>query len=368
MSNVQQSQFKINANVVGITLIAWILVGMFHSFSRYRDVISYGSKVEFGFIEALGYVMSYSTWALVTLFLLHTFRKLAFPFSRSTLAIIFVATLVIWLPLYISIDYTITTLLLDKPISDLISKLQNTSFSTIFFYSVVFAFTYATCLGIFLSVKNRQTMERALTLEKQQTQAQLQLAEQNISLMQSQLSPHFLFNCLGAISSLARDEHSSKIVDAVAKLGNLLRFSIGNAGQKYILLSEELQFLQDYIELQKLRFEHKFSYQLKTENLSDNLMCPPFLLQPLAENAFVHAVELAQSPIQIFIHVVQTDSMLAISVINSKSSQSKVSDHEGTGLQNLKARLNYLYKDAYHIDIAEHPTSFEICINIPSKR
>ena len=108
-------------------------------------------------------------------------------------------------------------------------------------------------MGAVLMQNTNNIKQANLALERKQHETALLLAVQKMQIMQSQLSPHFLFNCLGAISGLARQGDKDTLVEAVAKVGNLLRFTINNASENWISLDEEIGFCEDYLSLQHLR-------------------------------------------------------------------------------------------------------------------
>ncbi|MFK8014059.1 MAG: sensor histidine kinase [Gammaproteobacteria bacterium] len=241
----------------------------------------------------------------------------------------------------------------------------------IFFYGVVYALTFALCVGLVLSARARQAQLVNTELERQTARATLELAEQQMQLMQSQLSPHFLFNALGAISYLARRVERDSLVEAVAQLGGMLRFTIANASQRTIPLLDELQFSKDYVALQRLRFGERFDCIFVQDANLESTPCVPFSLQPMLENVFQHVVEQTTEPpdgierdnISIHVSIESSNSRVRFRVHNTRiadQSGSTPAMGHGTGMKNLKTRLEHVYGSDYSLAIEESATDFQV--------
>jgi LytS/YehU family sensor histidine kinase len=248
-----------------------------------------------------------------------------------------------------------------------------TSGSVIFFYAVVYALTFTICLGVAFSNQARTAEQRTLELQRQKAQTALELSEQRMQTMQSQLSPHFLFNCLSSISFLARQAERDRLVAAIAKLGSLLRFTIENAAQPRIPLVEEVRFVEDYIGLQSLRFGERFQWTLVTDIEASSPVCPPFSIQPLVENVFRHAVERftdeSQSdPVRIELTVIADASSVEIRVCNTRTSdadQQTVTAGFGIGEKNLETRLKHTYGAGYSLESFKSGKAFCVELRFP---
>jgi len=186
-----------------------------------------------------------------------------------------------------------------------------------------------------------------------------------MQLLQSQLSPHFLFNSLSAISGLARKNDKEAIITAVAQVGGLLRFTISNAKSPLILLIEELKFAEDYIALQSLRFASRFTFSQKVEEFDQRSLCPPFFIQPLLENVFTHAVETSEHHIDLYFDLIQKNGQITITVNNSQPLKSVGSVSMGSALENLRTRLQILYATDFSLNVKETAKHFLVTIVIP---
>lgn len=344
---------------------AWAGVALGHALSQYSDIVKYGWDVKFTYVETIAFVVTYSQWVVITLVLLRFLRSFAYPFSYWAVGTLFLAGLVCWLPFYFASEYALSTLISDQKLADIGEQLANTRGSVIFFYVLVYCLTFAACLGIVFADKTRKADKLNASLLQQKTETELLLSDERMKLMQSQLSPHVLFNCLGSISALARDGDRTALIEAVAMVGNLLRFTILNSPVNTIALYDELAFVKDYIALQSLRFEERFSYESDIGEVDDDIMCPPFTLQPLLENAFRHAVDTTEEKVRICMSVKQSNGKVRFQVHNTVPEYVKSTRSTGTGLDNLRKRLQHLYEDDFSFDIHAQDGQFRVDLSIP---
>lgn len=348
--------------------LAWSGIGFLHALSQYTDMVKYNAPMDKVWTNSALLILSYAQWIIITLVLLWFMKRLVFPFSYRSVIVLFVTGLFCWIPFYFALDAGISTIIEDQSFNDWVSKLLNFGGSTIFFYSVLYGFTFAVCLGVVLSEKTTHAQKINADLVQKQTESALLLSEQKMQLIQLQLSPHFLFNCMGAISGLARQHSRTILIQAIAKVGDLLRYTIENSSSKAITLDEELIFLHNYIELQQLRFEDRFICSFSIDDFNNDIMCPPFTLQLLLENVFRHAVELTEEQVHIDVSVRQNEHDVRVNVRNTHSSYSKESKSMGIGLDNLKARLTHLYGDNFVFEFNVTKTQFEVLLTLPKEQ
>jgi len=176
-----------------------------------------------------------------------------------------------------------------------------------------------------------------------------------LAFLKSQINPHFLFNSLNNIYSLAYQK-SDKTPEAVLKLSEIMRYMLYESNENTVKLDDEIRYLENYIELQKLRFKDK-TY-IKFEKVGDtyNKKITPLVLISFVENAFKHGLATDQeNPITITLKV--TLDKLFFQVINKKSNQNK-DDTGGIGLQNVKRRLDLLYKGEYRLHIEDNDARY----------
>jgi sensor histidine kinase YesM len=202
----------------------------------------------------------------------------------------------------------------------------------------------------------RQLKEAAqkLRIEKQ---------EAELNYLKSQTNPHFLFNTLNNIYSLARDK-SDLAPESILRLSKILRFMLYEAGGTYIAIEQELKIINDYIELEKLRYDESlhitFNYDI--EDLKQAL--PPLLLIPIIENAFKHGVSETRNEPFVDIHLSIKNRQLALTVKNSTEDLPKErSIKESIGLSNLRRQLQLLYTD-YELEVQQADFTFTTRLKI----
>jgi two-component system LytT family sensor kinase len=209
--------------------------------------------------------------------------------------------------------------------------------------------------------KFREREVRAAQLRSQLTQAQLQS-------LKMQLHPHFLFNTFNTISSLMH----KNVDDAdrvLARLGDLLRYSLHNVGVQEVTLREEIDFLQRYLEIEQTRFEDRLRVRISVEPEVLDCKVPNLILQPLVENAIRYAVAPRARGGSIEISARQVIGSLKISVVDDGPGLPEgynIPDHEGVGLRNSRERLEQLYGENHRFILSNRsPKGLEVAIVIP---
>ena len=198
-----------------------------------------------------------------------------------------------------------------------------------------------------------------------QTAQQLQIEKKTAELnyLKSQTNPHFLFNTLNNIYSLARDK-SDLAPESIMRLSKLLRYMLYETGGPYIAIEQELKIITDYIALERLRYDDtlRVNFNYDVEDMRQSL--PPLLLIPLVENAFKHGV--AETPNQPFvdIHLSVSKGKLAFLVRNSAEGLAVNGViKENIGLTNLRRQVELLYSD-YDIELQQQPNEFSATLKI----
>ena len=202
-------------------------------------------------------------------------------------------------------------------------------------YSVGSVFFFGIIRHIYNYIKLKQATQQ-LRIEKQQAE---------LNYLKSQTNPHFLFNTLNNIYSLARDK-SDLAPESILRLSKILRFMLYETGGAYIAIEQELKIISDYIALEKLRYDESlhvnFNYDI--EDMKQAL--PPLLLIPLVENAFKHGVSETRTQPFVDIHLSVKYRQLTFVVKNSTEAFSGEGNvKENIGLSNLRRQLELLYKE-----------------------
>lgn len=138
--------------------------------------------------------------------------------------------------------------------------------------------------GIVFLIYNRNQLKKTLTLQKE-------LAEYEQKALHLQMNPHFVFNCLGSISSFIVQNGTDSAIKYLAKFSKLMRLTLEYSKESLIPIDKEIESLQNYLELEQLRFNNKFNFTIsKSNEIEDDVVLPPLLIQPFVENAIIHGV------------------------------------------------------------------------------
>jgi two-component system LytT family sensor kinase len=191
--------------------------------------------------------------------------------------------------------------------------------------------------------------------ERVQRNLESEKKEMELQFLKSQLNPHFLFNSLNNIYSLAYQK-SDKTADAILKLSEIMRYMIYESNDSWVSLSKEIEYVQSYIELQKLRFRDGAAVELSLNGEIDNQQIVPLILISFVENAFKHGV--ANDPKDpIKINIIANQKILHFSVTNKKNKHNK-DEVGGVGLNNVERRLQLLYPERYKLNIVNSATHY----------
>ncbi len=191
--------------------------------------------------------------------------------------------------------------------------------------------------------------------ERIQRNLESEKKDMELQFLKSQLNPHFLFNSLNNIYSLAYQK-SEKTADAILKLSEIMRYMIYESNDSWVALSKEVDYLESYIELQKLRFKDGASVELTMQGEIDEQRIVPLILISFVENAFKHGVANdPEDPIRI--QIIANKKILHFSITNKKNKTNKDA-MGGVGLNNVERRLQLLYPDRYKLNIVNSATHY----------
>ena len=194
--------------------------------------------------------------------------------------------------------------------------------------------------------------------------------EAQLKMLRYQLNPHFLFNTLNAISTLVLEKDTELANRMVTKLSSFLRYSLDNDPMQKITLEQELQALQLYLDIEKVRFEERLSLQLDIDGPAKEALIPSLLLQPLIENAIKYGIALAEGGghLSISAKVFAGDLLMEVSDDGPGCElvDNNIPDAKGVGLRNTRERLATLYGSEHSVRLSQtQPHGLTICIRIP---
>lgn len=232
------------------------------------------------------------------------------------------------------------------------------------FYNYFFQVMTAAFVFVFFKLFKDQfeIQKRTLALEKEK-------AETELKLLKTQLNPHFLFNTLNNIYSLSFTS-SPATSQSIARLGDILDHILYRCNGQYVPLKAEIALVNNYIELEKLRYDERLTVNFKTE-VSHDVDIAPLILLSLVENAFKHgASDDAGAPV-INIELFANDENLTFKVSNSVAIQNNVHNNTPTeriGLSNLRRQLDLIYGNDYILDVTSWDKCFTVQLTIHLKK
>lgn len=217
-----------------------------------------------------------------------------------------------------------------------------------------FLFVIILFVSLTLKINNRLTQS-----EQEKTEAQL-------SYLQSQINPHFLFNTLNGIYSLAVEEKGRQTAAAIVKLSGLMRFVTTEAGSDLVDLDKEINYITNYIELQKMRLGNTANVTYTTSGRYSGKKIVPLLLISFIENAFKYGVNPEEnSDIKISIDIKGYE--LYLNVLNNKVHRVPDETQSGVGIQNTRQRLELLYPTLHDLSINDNAKTYSITLYLNLK-
>lgn len=213
---------------------------------------------------------------------------------------------------------------------------------------IIIAYTYGT---IRIKVK----------IEKNEQKLEVEKLKAELNFLRMQTNPHFLFNTLNNLYGLARKEKAMATSEGITKLSKMMRYITYNSTNDYVQLDKEIENIQIYIELQKLRFstEDDISITFETEGDFSTKKIAPMLLITLVENAFKHGIDIdKKSFIHIRISLIKNELRFIIKNTIHKKLNQDIDEYSGVGLLNLRKRLEILTFGKYNLDFKEENNNF----------
>jgi len=221
-------------------------------------------------------------------------------------------------------------------------------------YSVISVFFFGLIKHVYDHIQLRQTAQQ-LRIEKQ---------EAELNYLKSQTNPHFLFNTLNNIYSLAKDK-SDLAPESILRLSEILRFMLYETGGQYIRIEQEIKIISDYLALEQLRYDDSLRVSFKYEVQDLKQAIPPLLLIPLVENAFKHGASETRHQPFVDIRLSLDEGQLILLVKNSTEHipEEERLVKENIGLSNLRRQLELLYTD-YELSLEQGESVFTTSLKI----
>jgi LytS/YehU family sensor histidine kinase len=225
-----------------------------------------------------------------------------------------------------------------------------------FTVNYVLARSIAPLVGLAFLIRSLWQSEQVKKLREQQLLSEL-------NYLKGQLHPHFFFNTLNNIYGLAlRGSDQTAVV--VARLSEMMRYILYDAGKAQVLLRDEALFLKNYVDVERIRQRNDVQLNFDEQGIQADTSIAPLLLLPFVENAFKHGIQDELATGSVTIILCETETEISLEVSNSKPSNYSPSKSTGIGLTNVRKRLELLYPERYALDIDDQPSHFRILLSI----
>jgi two-component system LytT family sensor kinase len=231
------------------------------------------------------------------------------------------------------------------------------------FWRSVLSPVYPAFMAFALSSAVRITMEWFKN-ERQKKEMEAEKLSSELAFLKSQVNPHFLFNILNNICSLARKK-SDETENAIIKLSQIMRYMLQDSKDEKVSLEKEVEYLQSYIELQRLRLPETVKINFSVGGRPELRSIEPLLLIPFIENAFKHGVSYQDSS-EILIRLNSLEHSLSFTVENHivKHTDETVEQGSGIGLKNVIRRLELLYPGKHKLQITDNGGQYRVELEI----
>ena len=236
-------------------------------------------------------------------------------------------------------------------------KFANGLLGSFFLYAFIIIVTSA------LDAKQRLARQQAESARLNE-----QLLKAQLEALRRQIEPHFLFNTLNAISGLVRENRADDATDMIARLSDFLRYVTEASDRHEISLGEEMEFVEKYLAIQKVRLADRLQFTLDVPANLLKAQVPSLVLQPVVENAIVHGVGRRAQGGAIRISAARENGRLTLVVYNDGPAMAASSHamRSGIGIANLRGRLQSLYGNAFDVSMRQHPADgMEVSVSVP---
>jgi two-component system, LytTR family, sensor kinase len=236
---------------------------------------------------------------------------------------------------------------------------------TLLYQSLTFLIAYALIVAVTLVVDARESMARQMT---EAARLNEELSKAQLAALRRQIEPHFMYNALNSIAGLVRDHLNDAAVSMIVGLSEFLRRSAQDSHRSQVALQEEVEYLQRYIDIQKVRFGERLQISMDIPAELLRAQVPNLLLQPLVENAIKHGIAKRVAGGAVRVACARQSSHLCLSIYND--GPGLPADWEamptGVGIRNLRTRLQILHGNDSELQLRRaNPGGVEVMVTLP---
>jgi two-component system, LytTR family, sensor histidine kinase AlgZ len=235
-----------------------------------------------------------------------------------------------------------------------------------FFYSTMFIVqTVAITLFIVIFISMLKFLGDWFEFEARKKEVENERLITELNFLKAQINPHFLFNTLNNLYYLAYSK-SDNTTEVIAKLSQMMRYMIYDSNHDKVLLSKEIEYMQNYISLERLRLNNQIPIKFETSGNVDGVLIAPLILITFLENAFKHGVTNNNKDAWVDISIDVKDKICMYEVKNSKIQRAAQDNggKSGIGLKNVMRRLELSYPGQYEINVEDEPDRYAVKLKL----
>jgi len=220
-------------------------------------------------------------------------------------------------------------------------------------------------VSLSLVMHNYNSIVNNENLKNKILQTQLQIKDQELRFLKTQIHPHFLFNSLNTIYGFALKK-KDEAPEMILKLSNLLDYILYQINKSKVSLQEEILHVKEYLELEKIRFQDMLKITFSSDQISEEIKVAPMLLIPFVENAFKHGASI-DGFLQVNIAITFLENSLDFQIKNTVKANKVREIKEGIGLRNIRERLQIIFANPGLLKIEDNKKEFKVTLTIPQK-
>lgn len=342
-------------------IIYWLIYLLFFSVQRFFAkqfvLTSLGLVTAHGFTESVFTNLIYLPEVIISTHFVVSFLLPRYYFRSEFMK--FYLFLSLTIIIYPVLPFIVRTFVVEKiyPLS------EKYSFYNYFASMLIYVFGMAPLAWVIIARHLREEGLIRQKIDKDRLEALLKLKEAELKLLKSQLHPHFLFNTLNNLYSLAL-EKSDKTPELIIRLSDMLSYIIYDCKSEQVPLSKDIEFIKNYIELQKVRFDN-CNIKFTVKGNTDNRRIAPMILHTFIDNSFKHGAEKDPGKSWIKIAINSSDNALFLTVINSTVNTVRLNPAcEGIGIMNTRKRLEMIYRDRHELVIQDTHDRFAVFLKM----
>jgi two-component system LytT family sensor kinase len=229
--------------------------------------------------------------------------------------------------------------------------------------NLILATVFGSAAAIYISLRSTaERMSRTLR-EKEINEERLERLKTRAELdaLQAKINPHFLFNTLNSIASLIPEDPAAA-ESTVEKLSELFRYTLQRSGNSTVKLSEELEIVRSYLEIEKVRFGDRLKFDIRSDESLNDFQIPPLLIQPLVENSIKHGIASETGGGSVEVDARRDGVSCLITVTDSGKGIASTGDDAGFGLKSIRERLNLVYGARAGLRVQEGSSTVQITV------